>query len=407
MLILCPFRGSAMAYVDMIRSVLGGNTTLSNLEKFVGEYGLPVDEDERRSNLKKPDDWRLLFDGQNVDDDFKMGIQVNPGHGKGAGADKGVYLRLYSDFYHSDIVLASPLGIRLLIENKGKAERDFLSSVEVVVLHMADVLYFQNWDHVDFVLRNLNMMLTQDRGTDFSRVRPYFLEGKALHYRQLLINTSFNDPCIQASFREFGRSLSNTIRIRRDPGEGSIVHVLSNVKQVFQLVPVSSLATEDDERFVYFVENILQPLLRMKQKRTLIVTPSYIHFIRIRNFLIDHEANAAYINEYSRDSEISRGRSRFFHAQNDILLYSGRAHFFMRYLIRGAMHIVFFSPTERPDFYSEIVNFLTEASNAGLEAEMSCVTLFTRFDQMALERIVGRKRTNYMLHSGKTTYVFK
>lgn len=404
---LCPFRGSAMAFVEAMRSVLGGNTTLSNLDKFVAEFGLPVDEDERRSNLNKPEDWKAMFDGQNVDDDFKMGIQVNPGHGKGSGADKGVYLRLYSDFYHSDIVLASPLGIRLLIENKGKAERDFLSSIEVVVLHMAEVLFFQNWEHIDFVLRNTNQLLTQDRGTDFSRVRPYFLEGKAAHYRQLLITTSFNDPCIQASFREFGRSLSNSIRIRRDPGDGSIVNVLSSVKQVFQMVSASSLATEDDDRFKYFVENLLQPLLRIKQKRTLIVTPSYLHFIRIRNFLIDHEANAAYINEYSRDSEVSRGRSRFFHAQNDILLYSGRAHFFRRFLIRGAMHIMFFSPPERPDFYSEIVNFLTEASNAGLETEMSCVTLFTRYDQMALERIVGRKRSSYMLHSGKATYVFK
>jgi hypothetical protein len=36
--------------------------------------------------------------------------------------------------------------------------------------------------------------------------------------------------------------------------------------------------------------------------------------------------------EYSRDSEISRGRSNFFHGRKDIMLYSGRAHFF-RYLI--------------------------------------------------------------------------
>jgi hypothetical protein len=40
------------------------------------------------------------------------------------------------------------------------------------------------------------------------------------------------------------------------------------------------------------------------------------------------QVNAAYISEYSRDSEVSRGRSRFFHGQKDILLYSGRAHFF-------------------------------------------------------------------------------
>jgi hypothetical protein len=40
-----------------------------------------------------------------------------------------------------------------------------------------------------------------------------------------------------------------------------------------------------------------------------------------------------FVSEYSRDSEISRGRSRFFHGQKDILLFSGRAHFF-RYAAR-------------------------------------------------------------------------
>lgn len=396
-----------MACLESIRSLLGANTTLSNLDKFVAEYGLPLDDDDRMSNVNKPDDWKALFDGQNVDDDFKMGIQVNSGHGKGSGPDKGVYLRLYTDFYHSDIILASPLGIRLLIENKDRAEQDFLSSIEIAIVHMADVLYFQNWEHVDFVLRHLNQLLVHDRGTDFSRVRPYFLEGRAAHYRQMLVSTSFNHPLIQASFREFGSSLSSSIRVRKDPGEGSIVNVISHVKQIFQMVSSASFSVEDDDRFKYFVENILNPILRLKQKRTLIVTPSYIHFIRIRNFLLDKEVNAAYINEYSRDSEINRGRSRFFHGHNDILLYSGRAHFFRRFRIRGTMHIIFFSPPERHDFYSEIVNFLVEASNAGLEADMSCVTLFTRFDQMALERIVGRRRSSHMLHSGKTTFVFK
>jgi hypothetical protein len=49
---------------------------------------------------------------------LQLGIQVNPGQGKGKGEDKGVYLRLFSDFFISDIVLASPLGLRLLIEEE-------------------------------------------------------------------------------------------------------------------------------------------------------------------------------------------------------------------------------------------------------------------------------------------------
>lgn len=40
------------------------------------------------------------------------------------------------------------------------------------------------------------------------------------------------------------------------------------------------------------------------------------------------QVSAAFVCEYSRDSEISRGRSRFFHGTKDVMLYSGRAHFF-------------------------------------------------------------------------------
>ncbi|MFV0114191.1 hypothetical protein ACNF30_13640, partial [Staphylococcus aureus] len=55
---------------------------------------------------------------------------------------------------------------------------DFLSSLEVVLLHQADVLYMQNWDHVDFILKHTNNLPVGSHDTDFSRVRPYFLDGK-------------------------------------------------------------------------------------------------------------------------------------------------------------------------------------------------------------------------------------
>lgn len=45
-------------------------------------------------------------------------------------------LNLYSDFYSSDVLVASPLGLRRIIGSEGERERDFdfLSSIEVFVL---------------------------------------------------------------------------------------------------------------------------------------------------------------------------------------------------------------------------------------------------------------------------------
>ena len=37
---------------------------------------------------------------------------------------------------------------------------------------------------------------------------------------------------------------------------------------------------------------------------------------------------------------MSRARSRFFRGQVPLLLYTGRAHYFMRFQIRGAHHVI-------------------------------------------------------------------
>ena len=48
-----------------------------------------------------------MFAG-NIDDCFKVGVAV-----------RGKVLRLYSDFYSSDIIIASPLGLRTVIGAEG------------------------------------------------------------------------------------------------------------------------------------------------------------------------------------------------------------------------------------------------------------------------------------------------
>lgn len=287
----------------------------------------------------------------------QIGIQVNPGSGRGTGAAKGVYLRLFSEFYISDIILASPIGLRLAIERgdqlspaaaasaaadketaasatrggKKGPNADFLSSLEMLLLHQADVLYMQNWEHVQYVLQQANQLPSAVHpDTDFSRVRQYFLDGQAVQHRQLLVSSSFTVPELTACFREHARSCAGRIRLRRQwPQDGCLTHVAAAAKQVFQIVPgVRDFSSEEDVRFAYFRDQVLSPLLRVGQAHTLIVTPSYLSFVRVRNELLHREASAAFICEYSRESEISRGRSRFFHGQVKILLYSGRAHFF-------------------------------------------------------------------------------
>ena len=89
--------------------------------------------------------------------------------------------------------------------------------------------------------------------------------------------------------------------------------------------------------------------------------------------------------------------------------------------------MVFYSLPEYPHFYPELVNMLNEseggqsaAPGSGEETNesrlhgrsgggggCSCLVLFTRFEQMALERIVGQQRSAHMLSSSKNSFLFK
>lgn len=368
LLILAPFRSSAKAIVQSLLSILGENTSVAGMDRLDQEYadpepdsdddaGLTEKQKQRKaeaSNKQKPADWQAIFKG-NVDDDFKLGVQVNPGHGKGQGDAKGCYVRLFSDFYISDIIIASPLGLKLIIdksleEEDGRDEiregkeggskhkkskgpcADFLSSIEQVIVHQADVLYMQNWEHVNYILSLTNKLPTEQHSeTDYSRVRSYFLDKLGARHRQLMMSTYFNHPELLSFFRIYAQSLAGTVRTKRSwDGEDMLSQVAVPVKQVFQVLPApaSALAHYEDSKFNYFIDQVLSPMLRKKQKRTIIIAPSYFDYVRIRNYLIQQEASCAFVCEYSRESEISRGRAWFFHGVKDLMLYSGRMHFF-------------------------------------------------------------------------------
>ncbi|CAM9502774.1 unnamed protein product [Ectocarpus sp. 13 AM-2016] len=436
-LILLPFRGLAHELVEMMIELLGPKTVTVNKGRFDEEYG-PDDDDDgeggiegaeadgtRRGNARaerakavlerKPGDWKaLLGEGRNVDDMFTLGISLSPGGGKGKpGEGRGVGVRLYCDFYNSDIIVASPVALHRASvpgdggegDGSGGVDSDFLSSVEVCILDRADVFLMQNWSYVPDIAEVLNSRPTGERASraDFSRVRPLFLHEQGRLFRQTLVFSAFQDPNLNAFASRHLRNHDGIVKVSRPSGDGHICEVALQAKQVFQRVPCESLVTQDDSRFEYFVGTVLPQVLRAKQSHTAVFIPSYFDYVRVRNHLMKNKASVVNVHEYSRGSEVARSRARFFRGDRDLLLYTGRAHFFNRYCIRGIHHLIFYSLPECPQFYPEMVNLLEEAESV---TAVTCLSLFTRFERLSLERIVGEERAGHMLASAKNTFLF-
>jgi hypothetical protein len=54
---------------------------------------------------------------------------------------------VFSSFNKSDIIIASPLGVKLLEENY------FFSSIEILVVDRASVIRMQNWEHLEDAIK--------------------------------------------------------------------------------------------------------------------------------------------------------------------------------------------------------------------------------------------------------------
>ncbi|KAI8922000.1 digestive organ expansion factor-like protein [Powellomyces hirtus] len=406
-LILAPFKNAALDIVSTLMA-LSGTKQQDNKKRFFDEFGSD-DTEPTHHDSKKPLDHKWLFDG-NIDDCFRVGLKFSR-----------TQLKLYADFYSSDIIVASPLGLRMVIGAPGEKKRDFdfLAGIEVVVADMADTYLMQNWDHMTHLFSHLNLIPKDAHGCDFSRVRAYYLDGKAAYVRQTIILTRFLAPEINALFnRDCKNVVGGKLKLRASAIKGTIADVAVQAPQIFHRVPTQSPATADDDRFAFFVDTIL-PTLRdsvVQQKHSLVFVPSYFDFVRIRNYLEEHHYDAVELCEYTPTRDISRARSDFFHGRASYALTTERFHFFRRYRLRGIQHLVFYGLPEYGEYYAEMVNMLESGDRKSISsggpttgttgAVVTCAALYTRYDRLKLERVVGTQRVARMCEGDKEAFMF-
>ncbi|KAM4770868.1 U3 small nucleolar RNA-associated protein 25 homolog [Rhinophrynus dorsalis] len=395
-LIVVPFRESALRVVQILiglMEVTDRKVDVSNKKRFREEFG--SEPEDKPPNLRRPEDYEAVFAG-NIDDHFRIGVSI---------LQKS--MRLYSPFYSSDIIIASPLGLRTIIGSEGEKKRDFdfLSSIEVLVIDQADIYLMQNWEHVLHLMAHLNLQPSESHGVDFSRVRMWNLSNWAKYYRQMLLFSALQEPQINSLFNKHCFNYCGQVAVRNMPVTGSISHVVVQLPHVFQRLEVDSLLSVIDARFQFFTDKILPQYRDAIMSHTLIYIPSYFDYVRLRNYFKKEELNFTHICEYTDKAGISRARQFFLKGERQFLLVTERFHFYKRYMLKGIRNLIFYELPTYPHFYSEVCNMM-KAWNRGEEATWTCTVLYSKYDAQRLAAVVGAERTAQMLQSKKNVHLF-
>ncbi|KAJ7045868.1 digestive organ expansion factor [Mycena alexandri] len=377
-LILLPFRSSALDWFTALTSHTPAPAfQVENQSRFLAEYGLSAGMTDKLATAEPgvyPRDHVETFKG-NVDDNFRVGVKLTR---------KSV--KMFSEFYGCDIIMASPLGLRRSIEKEKSA--DYLSSIEVLVVDQLEALTMQNWEHVKFVLSHLNKLPKDSHNADFSRIKPWYLDGHAEYLRQSILLSALETPETRSLFNTTLKNVAGKMRVEK---RWTAVQVPEGIDQNLTHFDCSNPKDEADKRFNYFTTQLLPLVLKsaVQSSNTAVFVPSSFDFIRVQNYFKKYSGvSFAVLSEYSTNQEISRARQAFFTGKKAFILISERFHFYKRYKIRGIRNLIFYGPPEHPQFYTELLScpFLDEGVEA---ADVTCRVLYSKYDWFRLERIAG------------------
>mmetsp|Transcript_92206 Transcript_92206/g.246529 ORF Transcript_92206/g.246529 Transcript_92206/m.246529 type:complete len:571 (-) Transcript_92206:53-1765(-) len=417
-LVLCAFRSIAFNLASWFTSLLSQKKTVRRLDLLTERY-LPGDDSVPNTFPEHAH----LFSGSS-NDRFVFGAAVSRRS-----------VTLFTRLAESDIIFASPLGLRGLVKaDHGYTEHtDLLSSVEIMYVDRADALKMQNWEHVLESCRATNCPPVNLGQCDIRRLRRPAADGLLRAYRQTIVFADGKSPDFLAILNEgprtrkqkrnasvvdgedelrvaLGRKHSDVIRNRNHRGTIRLSKpcssgVVSTVtasgvsKQAFLSVQCTTLVDTTTRHLKAFEERFWNAG-GSSLEGLVIIVPSYLELISIRKLLRNDKRHVAFIYEYTNQVDLRRLR-REFNKRSCSALITTERYFWYRPSLPRFEHIFFFKPLETPALYVQIMRRAINPSCA------TVLTLFSRFDVFALERLCGESMAKKMAKSeGNKLFAF-
>lgn len=227
-LLLLPTRAAALRWLtEYLFPLAGDGTQIENRRPFVDSFGLPGGVEDPLAAGDWPADHVENFRG-NTDDNFRFALKITRKAWRVVMPPANE-----AKLLDSDIIVASPLAIKMAAERERST--DYLSSIEVCIVDGADVMAMQNWDHVQFVFKNLSEVAANPHNTDIHRIKLWYAEQKAKYLRQTVLLSRYDMPEARGLFHHACHNVAGKVRVDAAGGlKGVLDRVQPGVRQVFE-----------------------------------------------------------------------------------------------------------------------------------------------------------------------------
>ena len=392
-LILVPYKKHARIIMEELINIFSNNNWkgITNKKKFKDEYS--------------------EFDS--MDDCFRMGINISFFENK---------MKLYSPFDESDIILASPLGLKLATPSdsdkafKNSKVYDFLSSIEIFLMDFSEVFIYQNMEHLNEILSFINKPPKNNQNiVDINRIKEVYANNYGEYLRQNIIISHFKCLDIDVSINDISKNINGKVlfdgpyenQTELIKKEFSEKYNYMNSKEYeirYEFKILRDLKGEDDfdEKFNYFTKNIWQNLYESFEKHTIIFISSTFDYLRLKSFFKQKSKSVCYISEDTDKKDWQRNRLYFENGKYKFLLYNERAHVYKKINLKFAKNIFFYSLPEDPKIFNEMihlidpVNYNKNLEKYNIESQQneiqkfgSVIALVSPVEKYNLQKILG------------------